>query len=36
MAGVLGVIWGNREAEYFYGEHWTNSKRDLPGRQRNR
>jgi hypothetical protein len=23
MAGVLGVIWGDGEAEYFCGEHWT-------------
>ena len=23
MAGVVGVIWGNREAEYFCRRHWT-------------
>jgi hypothetical protein len=23
MAGVLGVIWGSGEAEYFYGADWT-------------
>ena len=23
MAGVVGVIWGEREAEYFYVEGWT-------------
>jgi hypothetical protein len=23
MAGVVGVIWGNREAEYFRDEDWT-------------
>jgi hypothetical protein len=25
MAGVLGVIWGGDEAEYFQGEDWTGS-----------
>jgi hypothetical protein len=34
MAGVVGVIWGNGEAEYFCREHWTNRKRDLPDGQR--
>jgi hypothetical protein len=23
MAGVVGVIWGNREANYFRDEDWT-------------
>jgi hypothetical protein len=23
MAGVVGVIWVSREAEYFYGRDWT-------------
>jgi hypothetical protein len=36
MAGVLGVIWGNGEAEYFCREHWTNPMRDLPDGQRTR
>jgi len=34
--GVVGVIWGNREAEYFWWQHWTNLMRDLPGGQRDR
>jgi hypothetical protein len=34
--GVVGVIWGNREAEYFCGMDWTNLMRDLPDRQRDR
>jgi hypothetical protein len=36
MAGVVGVIWGNREAEYFCSMDWTNLMRDLPDRQRDR
>jgi hypothetical protein len=27
---VLGVIWGNREVEYFCEEDSTETKRDLP------
>jgi hypothetical protein len=23
MAGVVGVIWGSREADYFCGRDWT-------------
>jgi hypothetical protein len=28
--GVVGVIWGNQEAEYFRAEDSTEIKRDLP------
>jgi hypothetical protein len=36
MAGVVGVIWGNREAEYFCGQRLDQPMRDLPDRQRDR
>ena len=34
--GLVGVIWGNREAEYFRCADWTNLMRDLPDGQRDR
>ena len=34
--GLVGVIWGKREAEYFCAQHWTNPMRDVPDRQRDR
>jgi hypothetical protein len=34
MAGVLRVIWGNGEAEYFCAAYWTKPMRDLADGQR--
>jgi hypothetical protein len=36
MAGVLLLIWVRGEADYFCGQDWTKSMRDLPDGQPNR
>jgi hypothetical protein len=35
MGKVLELIWGEREAEYFFGSDWTDQWGDLPDGQRN-